>query len=200
MHRLQSDSKEHYAETFSQLAVAGLEISGKEFEQCNFTDCNFTEASFVKCRFVDCTFTLCNLSVMKVAQCQFSAVVFDECKLVGIDWTRATWPRLALATALQFTKCILNDSSFFGLSLDEIMMEECKAHEVDFRGGSFCRANFAHTDFTNCLFNKTNLSGANFAEAVNYDIDIFNNKIDKAIFSRHEALRLLSGLDIELID
>lgn len=59
-------------------------------------------------------------------------------------------------------------------------MEECKAHDVDFRDGSFCRAVFTYTDFTNSLFGKTNLSGADFSEATNYDIDIFNNKISKA--------------------
>lgn len=87
-----------------------------------------------------------------------------------------------------------------GLKLNEIIIEECKAHEVDFREGSFCNANFTFTDFTNSLFNETNLSGSDFTEAVNYLIDINNNKIKGAKFSRLEALSLLEYLGIELID
>jgi uncharacterized protein YjbI with pentapeptide repeats len=58
----------------------------------------------------------------------------------------------------------------------------------------------SYTDFANALFGRTNLSRANFAEAINYDIDVFNNEIKAAKFSRHEAIRLLDSLDIELID
>jgi len=192
--------KEYLSRTFVNLSVAGQEIGDVEFEECVFRDCNFSEACFRNCRFIDCSFIRCNLSVIKVPQSRFNGVVFDECKLIGIDWTRAAWPRLVFSVALKFSKCILNDSSFLGLSLDEICIEECKAHDVDFRDGSFRRGVFAYTDFSNSLFGKTNLSGADFSEAVNYDIDIFNNNLSKAKFSRHEAVRLLHCLDIELVD
>lgn len=195
-----NSGKEYLSKIFSNLSEINQEICNTEFEGCQFQDCNFTETIFRKCRFIECTFTRCNLSVMKVPQSQFTDVVFDECKLVGVDWTRASWPRLVFSVSLKFNKCIINDSSFFGLNLDEIVIEECKAHDVDFRDGSFCRAVFAYTDFTNSLFGKTNLAAADFSEAVNYNIDIFNNKTNQAKFSRHEAIRLLNSLDIELVD
>jgi len=195
-----NNTKEYLSQIFSNHSGINQEICNIEFEGCQFQDCNFTETTFRKCRFIECTFTRCNLSVMKVPQSQFTDVVFNECKLVGVDWTRASWPRLVFSVSLKFNKCIINDSSFFGLNLDEIVIEECKAHDVDFRDGSFCRADFTYTDFTNSLFGKTNLSGADFSEATNYDIDIFNNKISKARFSRYEAVRLLNSVDIELVD
>ena len=119
---------------------------------------------------------------------------------MGIDWTRAAWPRLVFSTALQFRHCILNDSSFFGLPLDEIVFEACKAHDVDFREGSFCGASFVESDLTHSLFGKSNLTRADFTDASNYDIDIFNNRLSQAKFSRYEAIRLLNSLDIELLD
>ena len=79
-------------------------------------------------------------------------------------------------------------------------MTECKAHEVDFRNGSFRDSEFSYTDFTLSLFGKTDLTGADFTEAVNYDIDIFDNKIEKAKFTRYEAVRLLNCLNVELLD
>jgi fluoroquinolone resistance protein len=150
--------------------------------------------------FINCTFSQCNLSLIKVPQSQFSNATFFECKMIGVDWSRAAWSRLIFSTSLQFHQCILNGSSFLGLTLDEMVLEECKAHDVDFREASFCRAIFRATDFAHSLFGKTDLSRADFSEAVNYDIDIFNNKISKAKFSRYEASRLLNSLDIELVD
>lgn len=165
-----------------------------------FQNCEFTGATFRKCSFINCTFSQCNLSVIKVPQSQFINTNFSECKMIGVDWSRAAWPRLVFSISLQFHQCILDGSSFLGLTLDEMVLEECKAHDVDFREASFCRAIFRTTDFAQSLFDKTNLSSADFSEATNYDIDIFNNKISKAKFSRYEASRLLNSLDIELVD
>ena len=194
-------SASHYfSRTFNHIVDPGVELEGCEFEECEFRECNFTEALFRRCRFIDCTFTRCNLSLLKVAQSGFTGVSFDECKLVGVDWTRAAWPRLVFSSSLAFSHCILNDSSFFGLELDEIVLEACKAHDVDFREGSFCRARFVDTDLTHSLFGKTNLTQADFTDASHYDIDIFNNRLSQAKFSRYEAIRLLDSLDIELVE
>lgn len=192
--------QDYYSKNFSNLSMVEQEIEGIEFEDCSFTECDFTETMFKKCRFIECSFTDCNLSVIKIGQSQFTDVTFEQCKLIGVDWTRAMWSQLRLSASLAFKNCVMNDSSFFDLSLDEITLVECKAHEVDFRNGSFCRAKFSYTDFTGSLFGKTDLSGADFTEAVNYDIDIFDNKLEKARFTRYEAVRLLNGLDIELLD
>jgi len=192
--------QEYYSKTFSHLSMIQQEIEAIEFEDCSFTECDFTEAVFNKCRFIECTFSDCNLSVIKVGQSQFTDVTFEQCKLIGVDWTRAMWSQLRLSASLEFKNCVMNDSSFFDLSLDEIKLTECKAHEMDFRNGSFCNAKFSYTDFTGSLFGKTNLSGADFTEAVNYDIDILDNKIDKAKFTRYEAVRLLNCLDVALFD
>ncbi len=74
------------------------------------------------------------------------------------------------------------------------------AHHVDFREGDFSNANFTYTDFTGCLFGNTNLTGADFSDATGYDIDIYQNVIKRAKFSRFEAVRLLDSLEIELVD
>ena len=81
-----------------------------------------------------------------------------------------------------------------------MVLVECKAHDVDFREGNFTDANFTLTDFAHSVFNKTNLTGANFQDATNYRIDINNNKVTRAKFSRQEAVSLLEGLGIDLVD
>ena len=137
---------------------------------------------------------------MNFEACQVRGITFTDCKVIGVNWTRASWPRLILAPPLTFRKCVLDDSSFFGLSLEEIVIEECKARDVDFREANLRGVNFSYSDVAHSLFGRTNLTGADFTEATGYAIDIFANEIKHAKFSRHEAIRLLDSLDIELID
>jgi fluoroquinolone resistance protein len=200
MSTLLDESNEFVSRTVKSLALADGKTSAKVFEECEFKDCNFSAALFSKCKFVDCTFVNCNLSNAKVIESKFLNVEFSQCKVIGINWTEAAWPRIAVDPQLTFRNSILNDSSFFGLKLHEIVIHDCKAHGVDFRGADMTRANLTHTDLQRSLFGKTTLTEADFAEATNYSIDVLDNSVDKARFSRHEAFGLLSGLDIELID
>lgn len=194
------NNHEYLSQTLTGLCLTSQNITSKKFDSCTFKDCDFSEATFNDTKFIDCTFIKCNLSIAKINNCKFSDVIFEECKLIGIDWTSIAWPQIALCSPVKFYKCIINDGIFFGLSLEELVIEQCKAHDVDFREGNFTDSNFTYTDFTNSLFNKTNLTGVNFTEAFNYNIDIYFNDIKRAQFSRHEAVRLLDSLNIELVD
>jgi fluoroquinolone resistance protein len=196
---LDNDS-EYDSKTFRGLDAAGASYSGIVFENCNFENSNFSATRFYKCKFVECVFTNSNLSNIKVDYSKFVDVIFNQCKLVGVDWTKADWPRFNFTSPLKFSECVINDSSFFGLNLRELQLEYCRVHDVDFRNGNFAKANFTFSDFTHSLFMKTNLKETDFSEAEHYDIDIFNNEITAARFSRHEAIRLLNSLDIELVD
>lgn len=175
-------------------------MSGKAFEACTFSACDFSELTLTQCKFVECEFKACNFSLLKVQSSRFRSVVLEECKALGINWSSANWPRFRAPAQLKFHKCILNDSSFFGLSLEECVFDACKARDVDFREANLTDARCAFTDFRGALFGKTNLSGADFSDAIDYDIDIFDNKLKGAKFSRSEAVRLLTGLEIVLVD
>lgn len=195
-----SEQKEYFSQSFNNLDLSGQRIEEIDFEDCSFTDANFSETVFKRCKFIDCQFNHCNISNAKFAHTRFTEVEFIECKVIGIDWTKAAWPNLALFSPIKFRKCVINDSTFWGLSLNELVIDECRAHYVDFRSGSFREANFQHTDFANALFNETDLSGADFTEATNYQIDLNYNKLKSAKFSRYEAVHLLDSLGIELVD
>ncbi len=197
---LTDDAKQYLDQQFKELNVVNTTIEGKVFENCEFLSCNFTQSSFVKCKFNECTFKNCNLSNVDVAKSAFYDVVFEASKMVGINWTKATWPSIKLTCPLKFYQCILNDSSFMGLCLREIAMVECKACDVDFRDADCLEADFTLTDFANSLFNKTNLTKADFTQSSNYNINIYFNEIKKAKFSLPEAVNLLNCLEIELID
>lgn len=193
------DQNDYFDTRFEALQLSGQQVRSVTFETCRFENCDLSQATFTDCDFVDCHFINCNMSILTVDFCRFNEVEFENCKVIGIDWTRVNWPGFVAFSPLKFINCILNDSTFFGLSLKEMVIEGCTAHDVDFREGDFCDANFSHTDFSNSLFNQTDLKGADFTQAVNYRIDINHNQISKAKFSRYEALSLLESLDIELV-
>jgi len=188
------------SKTFKHLVLTGEEFQGKEFDSCTFTECDFSNVVFKSCKFIDCQFAQCNLSNLKVSYSKFSNIEFEDCKMIGIDWTKASWPRFDLNTPFKMYKCLINDCSFYGLNMEELLLDECRAHDVDFRGGNFQFSNFSYTDFSQSLFHKTNLKGADFSESINYDIDIFTNEIKDAKFTRIEAVRLLECIGIELVD
>lgn len=200
MNYIDKEKHEFLSQNFTSLSLSSINITSKVFDDCTFKECNFSEAILNNNKFIDCHFIKCNLSNINIENSKFSGVFFDQCKVIGVDWTRATWLKLPLFSPVKFYKCIINDSSFFGLHLEEIVIEECKAHYVDFREGRFSDANFTHTDFLYSMFNETNLIGADFSEAINYAIDIHFNKIKRAKFCRYEAMNLLTSLDIELVD
>lgn len=192
--------KEYDDEIFKDSELAGASLTGIRFRDCRFSRCNFSEATLASCRFSDCDFVECNLSLARLTSSGFAAVTFTDCKMVGIDWTRAHWPAVRMAKALAFTRCVLNDSSFFGLDLAELALIECRAVDVDFTDANCRDADFSHTDLKDSVFARTRLAGANLSGAQNYRIDIFNNDIKRARFSLPEAVSLLDSLDIELED
>jgi len=200
MNELEAGTFEYYSQTFNGLDLSASSHRELEFEDCTFVKCDFSEAKFGKCKFIDCRFVDCNLNNLSVAHSKFMEVSFEGCKIVGVDWSKADWPSIASFGAVKFESCLISYSSFYGLELQEISIVHCKALEVDFREGNFTESDFSYTNFSGSLFSKTRLRSVNFAEATNYHIDVLNNDIKDAKFSRYEAVSLLECLGIELLD
>ncbi|WP_420812697.1 hypothetical protein [Natronospirillum operosum] len=57
-----------------------------------------------------------------------------------------------------------------------------------------------YSDFSHSSFMRTNLQGVDFSESTAYTIDVLENNVKEARFSRYEALSLLESLGIELVD
>ncbi|ENM3915628.1 pentapeptide repeat-containing protein [Vibrio paracholerae] len=194
-------NNEHYFDvSFEKLSSLDGQYSGIEFEDCQFSDCDFSAVKFRKCKFTNCIFERCNLSLVDFSNSKLFELKFQDSKLVGVDWTKAMWAVYHSDFELSFKRCILNDSSFFGLTLNELVFDECKLHDVDFREGNFRGSTMTYSDFSHSLFMRTNLQGVDFSESIAYAIDVLENNVQKAKFSRYEALNLLESLGIELVD
>lgn len=195
-----SDGERYLDLCFEALELAGEHFRNIEFEECRFSNCNFTEARFQDCKFYDCRFEGCNLSLIELTGSRLFGVTFQESKLVGVNWTKADWAVYHVDFELAFRNCILNDASFFGLTLNDLILSECKLCDADFREGNFDGSTMTYCDFTRSLFLDTSLLRADFSDSSGYAINVLENHVKGARFSRYEALNLLECLDIELVD
>lgn len=195
-----NDQTQYHQQVFENLSACELTLVSATFEGCTFKGCDFSSAVFRRCSFVECDFIACNLSMVSFGYSKFSAVCFSETKLVGVDWTAAAWPSLAVDAPVRFYHSILDQGSFHGLVMEGLVMESCRVRQVDFGAGEFRDARFIGSDLCGALFEGTDVSGSDFTEATGFSIDVTHNRVDKARFSRFEALSLLESLGIELVD
>ncbi len=200
MNSLDSSTQLYEGTRFDSLNCEGEELSGVEFEFCVFKNCNFREAFFNRCTFLDCRFVNSDLSLALLGYSRFSEISFEDCKLLALNWSQVSWPSFVPRAVLSFHRCQLSNSTFYGLSLSELEIVECRAHDVDFREADLNGTNFAESDLASSAFSNTNLAMANFAGACNYTIDIQNNNVKGATFSRLEATSLLESLGVTLVD
>jgi len=199
MHTLTTE-QEHYDQVFERVHWTQGEVLTGEFTDCMFVKCGFEAAEISHSRFSNCTFRECNLSLVQIPGSSFPSTRFEKSKLIGIDWTPGNWSQTEFNQLEGFFDCVLSHSTFIGLKLSGIHIENCIAHEVDFREADLTKVNFQGTDLVKSLFGNTNLTQADLSRARNYHIDPGDNNLKKAKFSLPEAMALLYSMDIELIE
>jgi len=187
-------------QVFKDLDLSHREIVSKEFEDCTFERCDFSETIFKKCRFLNCTFTHCDLSLIKIKYSSFVNTVFKHSKIIGVNWSEALYKEKDLYSPVKFFNCVISHSTFIGLKLQKIHIKECVAKDVDFRDSDLSGSDMSHSDFSDSLFVKTLLGKSDFTGSTNYNINATLNDIKKAKFSLPEAVSLLYGLDIILVE
>ena len=189
---------EYSEQIFKKVEFSNKQIHTKEFIECRFIECDFSGSVFQNCKFKECKFQQCNLGLLKLIDSSFTNTLFEDSKVIGVNWTEISWPKIKLSCPIKFIKCDISLSTFIGLDLREIVIKECRACDVDFRETDLTKAELTYTDFAKSQFFETNLTSADLTHAKNYSIDIYQNKITKAKFTLPEALSLLDSIDIEL--
>lgn len=190
-------------EIFKGVVFKNKTLIDVEFLECQFIECDLSETLFKNCVFKSCHFKDCDLSLIKVDHSIFKDVDFSNTKAVGINWAVASINSKEvhqLLNSISFINCVINYSNFLGLELENIRIEKCVAHEVDFSEANFKKGSFRGTDLQQSIFRKTNLEKVNFIGATNYYISPTTNNLNQAKFAMPEALSLLHSMDINIID
>lgn len=189
----QEISYEH--KKFENVTWEGKTISGREFYDCHFYKCSLKESIFEECTFEKCTFEECDLSLIQFKKTSFSRVVLQYTKAIGIAWHNARNP-----LTVEFHHSRISYCSFSGQNLKKGIFLHCQADEADFSGCNLSLADFRGTDLPGARFADTDLTQANFTGAQRYAIDVQSNKVRKAKFSLPDALALLDGLGVEIVE
>jgi fluoroquinolone resistance protein len=189
-----SNSKEvsHADTIFEKIDYSEAGLTGEEFEDCTFRNCNFSNCDLSHSRFIDCRLIDCDLSMAKVNQTGMSNVMFLNCKIVGVDFSKC----LPLLFSVSFETCCLDYSLFTRSKLKKTKFKECIIREADFTGADLTGATFESCDLLKTVFSHTNLSQADFTTARNYAINLEMNIVRKAKFSLSGIVGLLSHYDI----
>jgi fluoroquinolone resistance protein len=168
------------------------EIRSKSFNNCTFTDCDFKESDFSASLFSDCIFKTSNLSLIKLTDTKLQNVHFDECKILGVDFT----PISKLIVRLGFRHSQISECSFAALQLKGCAFLECRIRRSDFFKTNLTKSNFSGSDLQDTIFENSNLTAADFKNAHNFAINPLNNQLKNAEFSLPEAVSLLLALGI----
>jgi fluoroquinolone resistance protein len=188
-------------QVFNHVEDSGSLIEQSDFLSCRFQRCDLGQAQLKSCTFRECLFEDCGLEMMRVENCVFKNTQFERSKMLGIDWTLASWGRREIAQLIKtinFKDCVLNYSSFMGLNLNGIQFLNCSLLEVDFSEASLLKADFSGSDLQRAIFRATDLREADFRKARNYSISPQLNNITRARFSLPEAMALLYAMDVRL--
>ena len=163
------------------------------YERCFFSNCSFQNVELEKVQFYECQFEKCNLSMIQTQDMTFKFNQLSRCKILAVDWTLSKDFH-----ENSFKDCLLESVNFSLLKLDHMSFAGSKLHHVEFSESSLKEANFENCDLKGSQFFQTDLRKANFTGASNYQIDVQNNKVNKAKFTLPEAINLLHSLDIQL--
>lgn len=180
---------------FEKVVYVDKAIRGREFQSCIFRNCDFSNSSFTGNKFLDCTFDGCNLSMIKLDQSTLSNVIFENSKVLGVNFSQCTDFLFSVA----FDNCILDYSSFMGKKMVKTKFSRSTLKEVSFSQAVLTGSTFSETDLSSAIFNRTELSAVNFVTAYNYDIDPEINNLKKAAFSSQGLEGLLRKHQIKVL-
>ena len=190
------DTDSYENETLVDLDASGGGIAGKEFSACRLERCDFTEADLSGCRFEDCRFVACNFSNPIIKRARFANAVFEECKVVGINFYACD----QLVFDVEFDRCHILNCNFSDLKMKLSKFKGCDLRGCDFQNTYLVEAVFDKSSFSETLFHACDLEKASFRGAHGYSIDPRANKIAKATFSVPEVLSLVECFGIRIED
>lgn len=182
---------------------AGTTIKGKDFssrsvrethEGIRFERCNFSEAELGGAVFEDCEFVGCNLSLTKVEACQFLGVLFRDCKLAGVDFSRC----VRLPLDVSFVESKVANCNFSGLPLLKIKFQGCEVIDCLFEQADLREADFSGSKMTGTRFGGADLRAADFSLARDYAFDLAANRVKGVRVALPEAVKLLAFFDIDV--
>ena len=181
-----SGSIDAYQDAFDA-SSSWAELQGARFEACTFKNVSWPGKDLRQARFEDCTFEDCDWSNARVLGVSFQGVLMRGCKLVGVRFEMCN----ALGLDLRLESCNCESASFLGMDLRGVQWKGGKAHQVDFSDANAQGVCFDEVALNDAVFDRTNLSEADFRTATGWRIDPTRNPLSSARFDAEALTGLL---------
>jgi fluoroquinolone resistance protein len=179
-----------YKEQYQNIDYTSNMLEEEEYEACTFRNCTFSDISRIV--FSECQFELCNFSNAKAGLTSIRDCIFDECKLMGVNFSRTK----DFGFAATFKNCNLNYVSFDKKKLNKSAFIRCNLQGANFTEADLSKCTISDSNFLEAVFMHTNLSGVDFTTNSHFLIDPNLNNIKKAKFAAHSLTGLLYLYDI----
>ena len=179
---------ENVAEGWDARLLAGH----TEFDEFRFVNCDFNGADLSRLRFTDCLFERCNLSSASLAGTALQNVAFDECKLLGMQFTACR----DMLFGVHFDQCQLRYASFAGRKMPATRFQRCALDEADFADADLSASVFQDCSLAGAVFQNTQLVGADFTTATDFVIDPESNALRNARFTLHGLLGIVAKYEL----
>lgn len=182
----------HCGKRFEKISYASQSLQGAEFESCVFRECDFSYTDFAEALLVDCRMESCRFVVPKLENSHLRNVVFEKCRLAGLDFGQCAAPGFSV----EFRGSRTESCSFYQRKMGRTRFDDSELIACLFADCDLTEASFAGCRLTDTDFDRCRLGGADFRTAVDFRIDPVSNTIKKARFSHDNLAGLLTGFDL----
>jgi uncharacterized protein YjbI with pentapeptide repeats len=183
-----------YNQTYEAVDFTKTALAKATYECCLFHGCYFSGLQLSSYRFLQCRFEHCDLSNVVVGGTAFQEASFEDCKLIGIDFSHVS----TFLLALEFVRCQLDLSDFSGLNLPNTAFGGSRLREVDFSNTALKASDLSGCDLERTTFEQTDLREADLREALHLDIDPGRNRIQKARLTMADLTGLLRKYQLRI--
>jgi fluoroquinolone resistance protein len=175
--------------SFEGLSLIGWDFSDRVFEDCSFRDCALADA-----RFNASTLRACEFAGAGVQGISLFAATVEECKMMGLDFTRG-----ARFDAATFKRVNFDYTLFRGLDLTRVEFVGCSMRECDFTGADLSDATLTECDLTDADWSSTTTSSTDLRGSSMRGLDLRRGPYG-VIVTTKQAVALVGDLGVQVID
>lgn len=175
--------------------IKSVSLAPGHYEYSAFTRCDFSGMDLRGFSFTECDFNDCDLSNANIHGVQFREVVFDGCKMLGLDFEHCGAHGLDFKVA----DCLLNYCNFTGCNLKKKKFNRCHLIQADFTHADLTEVIFDSCDLSQTVFFKTLLEGANMVSSFHYSFDLSQNRVKGMKVSMEGCLAFTRVFGVEVV-
>ena len=169
------------------LDLRGANFTNASFKgRVDFRGANLSGTNFTNAYLAGANLGNVDLSRANCRDVYLSGAELEEVNFTGADLTNADLSGTNLNSGVflnanlrktYFYESFSRGTIFYGANIDDVVIMDCTFHAFNFTKATLRRARMEHLTLRNCIFIKTDLTGASGWSYVNTDFAVFKDTI-----------------------